>query len=242
MQTPLKNCFNSTLETIKFVILGAPIAKARATPYRMGDSIRMYDGQSKAKKRVSLCLKSQIAANVVYLSSAEFYFVSLWFYYPVPVSSTLTHRNAKLWGLEPCIQKPDLDNMEKFYLDCANEVLWPDDCMVTSLQSKKRFDKIPRTEMFITPCKKMTLHPTAEKIITIFDPERLQELIQDVDSIKEISLQDLELLTEQARKHWFMATAGVLAGFFRKYNPEIKKINKYLDYEYNPFDSEVISL
>lgn len=230
------------MQPVKFVIPGTPIAKQRASPYSVGGKILMYDGQTKAKRSVSHCLKQQIDANGVYLPCAEFYFVSLWFYYPVPVSSTLALRNAKLWGLEPCIQKPDLDNMEKFYLDCANEILWPDDCLVTSLQSKKRFDKIPRTEMIVTPCKKMNLPESAQKIITIFDPTRLQEFVDDVNVFKEINLQSLDLLTEEARKHWFMATAGVLVQFFRKYNTEIKKINKHLDYEYNPFESENLIL
>lgn len=238
----LKLFFNSDTQPTKFVIPGAPISKKRASPYRVGDKILMYDGQSKAKRRVSLCLKQQIDANGVYLTHAEFYLVSLWFYYPVPVSLTLTHRNAKLWGLEPCIQKPDLDNMEKFYLDCANEILWPDDCLITAMQSKKLFDKNPRTEMYVMPCKKLNLHSNAEKIITIFDPDRLKEFIEDAIKFKEIDIDVLERLDEISRRDWFMATAGLLVKFFKKYSVEIKKINKHLDYEYNPFDSEILSL
>jgi hypothetical protein len=253
VQTPPKIIFNSTQNGLMFTIPGTPIAKARATPFTMGKKIGMYDGQSKLKKRVALQFKAQlleafsgakseIAKKALYFASNEFYFVRLWFYYPIPVSDSMGLRNAKLWGLEPCIHKPDLDNMEKFYLDCANQVLWPDDCMITQLASKKSFDKFPRTEMHVIPCKKISLHPHAEKIITIFDPDRLQELLNDAEKLKEINLQLLEQLDDTARGHWFMATASVLAQFFKKYSLEAKKISKYLDYEYNPFDSDIISL
>ena len=46
-------------------------------------------------------------------------------------------------------KRPDLDNLEKFYLDCLTGVVFPDDAQVTSLHSKKEYASKDYTEIFI---------------------------------------------------------------------------------------------
>lgn len=46
-------------------------------------------------------------------------------------------------------KKPDLDNLVKFVKDCANGVLWQDDCQVVTLKAAKRYSITPGTYVHI---------------------------------------------------------------------------------------------
>ncbi len=47
------------------------------------------------------------------------------------------------------IKKPDLDNLVKFVKDCANGVLWQDDCQVVILKASKHYSATPGTYIHV---------------------------------------------------------------------------------------------
>jgi Holliday junction resolvase RusA-like endonuclease len=47
------------------------------------------------------------------------------------------------------VQKPDLDNMIKYILDCGNKILWHDDAEIYNITATKFWSKTPRTEIKI---------------------------------------------------------------------------------------------
>ncbi len=49
----------------------------------------------------------------------------------------------------PHTQKPDLDNMIKYILDCGNGILWHDDAEIYRITSTKIWSKKPRTEIIL---------------------------------------------------------------------------------------------
>src|SRR5208337_166225 len=65
--------------------------------------------------------------NQLKLEKAKSFIVSLEFYLPICKSETDSVRNLKLWGFIPCTDKPDFDNLAKFYVDCGTGVIWKDD-------------------------------------------------------------------------------------------------------------------
>lgn len=111
------------------------------------------------------------------LASAEFFDVRLSFYFPCSISSTTAQRNAKLWGLQKCTTKPDLDNLEKFYLDCFNGVLFADDSLVVTLSSVKKYSKHPRVEVEIVP-NEYALSDDVNGILEIFGPDDLTNFLR----------------------------------------------------------------
>lgn len=51
------------------------------------------------------------------------------------------------------IFRPDCDNLIKFILDVANGIIYKDDCKISSIWSKKRYDTTPRTEFTVAEIK-----------------------------------------------------------------------------------------
>ncbi len=47
----------------------------------------------------------------------------------------------------PHTQKPDLDNMIKYILDCGNGILWHDDSEIYRIRAEKMWSRKPRTEI-----------------------------------------------------------------------------------------------
>ena len=52
-------------------------------------------------------------------------------------------RKAKSLG-QPVVTRPDLDNYEKFYLDCGNGILWEDDSQVYFVTKAKKYTNMPK--------------------------------------------------------------------------------------------------
>jgi Holliday junction resolvase RusA-like endonuclease len=45
------------------------------------------------------------------------------------------------------VKKPDIDNLDKFLMDCCNGVVWVDDKQVAVKESKKVYSVSPCTEL-----------------------------------------------------------------------------------------------
>lgn len=173
---------------MRFTIPGIPVSKARPRFATRGNFHVVYDTQVKEKNRVVLNLEQivqqalnsenkQNAVDASNLASAEFYDVTLIFHHPIPKSCTEAERNAKLWGLEKCTSKPDIDNLQKFYLDCFNGQLYEDDKLVVKIESAKRYTRNPRIEVTIMPGKN-DLGEAVNGILRIFGPDELTNLLR----------------------------------------------------------------
>jgi Holliday junction resolvase RusA-like endonuclease len=174
---------------MKIIIPGDPISQKRHRHVTRGSFQAVYNPNEKEKEEVRRFLRlhlvnqmmhpdNEIAKEASNLPKGAFYTVSLSFYMPVPKTDVYMARNAKLWQLETCVK--DLDNMEKFYLDACNEILYPDDHLITSLSSWKTYSLNPRTEITVMR-KDLPLLSKAEKSILYgMPPDTLQHLIKDI--------------------------------------------------------------
>lgn len=139
---------------MKIVLHGPPISKMRP---RLGRNV-VYDPQTKLKQVVKRWMKLKMtealnenpkeASNLL---SASAFDVRLIFYFRPKNNCSKAKLKAMLANLEPCLVKNDLDNLEKFYLDCANGVLIGDDHQVVKLTSCKLWAEEPRVEITIEP-------------------------------------------------------------------------------------------
>ena len=111
------------------------------------------------------------------LDEHDSYGVVLQFYMPIAKSVTQSATNLMLWGLVPCIDKPDFDNLAKFYCDCATGICWKDDKNITvGISHKIRFSKNPRVEMDIKIHPRIELREIEKAVFKTFSPEELKEL------------------------------------------------------------------
>lgn len=220
---------------------GPPIPKLRHRFSNQGNFFRTYDPQEKIKQSIKnyivakveeakLSENKEIAFKASHLLSGNAFHVVLIFDLPIAKSNNLWQINAKLWHLEKHNQKPDIDNLIKFYLDCARGILFPDDKMIMSLIASKNFSSKPKTIIQVMPITDLNLHESVKKIITVFEPEQFKEFLIDVKKFNNITFQDLETLDKSNQEKWLMASASILAEFLEKYGDILKKASKYKNF------------
>lgn len=139
---------------MKIVLHGTPISKMRP---RLGKNV-VYDPQTKLKLVVKKWMQMKVdeaikenAKEVSKFLSADAFDVSFTFYFKPKNNQSKARIKAKLSNLEPCLVRNDLDNMEKFYCDCANGVLFGDDHQIVKMSSTKLWSEDERVEIIIEP-------------------------------------------------------------------------------------------
>lgn len=220
-------------ETLILEIEGNPIAKARARTVRRGSFIVTYDPQEKEKKafREKLKLKlDQVAKIEMEASNCQLdtrYYVDLTFHMEISKSCSKGQRMAKFWKLEGHKSKPDLDNLEKFVLDCANGILFPDDSQIVQLSSEKFYSETPKTVIKMTTFKETHLHKSARMIITLFKPEELFCMIEEMRRLVEVADAARSAHDERKLKAFFELAAHGICKTMRTYGKQLLKSTKH---------------
>jgi len=194
---------------VNITIDGNPIAKKRPRFAIFGGHTHAYDSQAKEKLKTQIqysIAKKQIT-DKPYLSELPLH-VHFNFHLPIAVSLPKVKQNAMEWGFEPCVCAPDLDNLEKYYLDCGNGILWPDDRSITQLSSAKFYSKRPRTEIIIMP--KIEHVPKNRQTLERFSPAEFKEFLIDVRNLCSLDPNLLESLEGDARAVWLTSAAALI--------------------------------
>lgn len=131
---------------VTFVVEGDPIAKARAR-MRYGASKYAYNSQSHDQNSVKFLMMQEFRKVIGKQLDEESYFtgpcrMEIDYYIKIVKSHNVPENS---WH----IYKPDIDNLDKWILDCANSILYKDDCIICSLSVNKRYSSKPRTEITI---------------------------------------------------------------------------------------------
>lgn len=100
---------------------------------------RFFDAQTRDKLAYGLFLEQQHNDEPLFSTALH---VDIVFYMPIPVS---VRQRSQYHS-----KTPDLDNLEKFLLDCMTGRIITDDRIICSKTAKKVYDKDPRTEFTIT--------------------------------------------------------------------------------------------
>ncbi len=124
-----------------YVIKGDPIPLARARHVRN----RIYDPQKTLKAIAAIDLAGQ-HDNLPFLSGPLHLDVT--FYMKAPDS--ISQKRRELLYRNPHIFKPDLDNLVKYVCDISSGVIYQDDCIISSITTKKVYDENARTEFSFT--------------------------------------------------------------------------------------------
>lgn len=175
---------------IKLVLEGDPIAKTRHRCGCRGKFPTAFDPQIKKemepmRRRMIAwwygCLSSkdmEYAKEASLIARSDTFHITMQFFMPIPRSCPTGLANMKLWGLVSCNEKPDFDNLAKFYSDCLTGIVWEDDKMVTcGIAHKVRYSKNPRTEITIMSKKELNLDEKQMTVFKTFSPDDLGEFI-----------------------------------------------------------------
>jgi Holliday junction resolvase RusA-like endonuclease len=218
---------------MKFIIPGTPVAKDR--PRHLCTKERrpyIFDVQKPAMKGISdtiaqqftLALENknpQIALKASEIASSRAFDVTLVFLFTPTRSLNSGARNALLWGIGEYNQKPDLDNLEKLYLDCATQAgIWADDAQVVCLNSKKIYAENASTIMTVMAKKDFTIQKVYMQVLSVFSPKELYQLSDDARYLCATTLEDMIDVSELHH-----CAAAVIA-FANKYADRLMKIKK----------------
>ncbi len=129
---------------MRIQIDGNPIPTARPRVTRYGT----YNPRGREKTRLKTYF---LSLNLLCLQGPLK--VVLEFNMPFPKTSNKKTRHLLSEGKIHHIKTPDIDNLIKFILDCANGILFDDDKQVIELWASKRYSNFPCTVFKLMPEK-----------------------------------------------------------------------------------------
>ncbi len=219
---------------MQFVFDHIPIPKMRHRHTKGGWT---FDPQEKVKQEVRKNMANLIHnelnsirsgdGRVNAIASANSFLLRFLFEFPIPESDSNKSKNQKQWGIIPHNKKPDLSNLMKFYEDCANGVLFPDDAMIIGCQMEKRYSPInqPRVIMTVEPQKEMAMH-TARQVLELMGPCRVRELMKACHVLSKLPLSEFEQCESFRRDEYLQLIASSLIVFANEFAIDLTKVKK----------------
>ena len=128
---------------MKITIYGDPKAQKRPRFARRGKFVTTYD-PSNLEKDNFIC---QIIKNKPDKPIEGALSLMCRYYLPIPKSFSKRKKIRLTQETTPHVKRPDLDNLDKFVMDCMNSIFYSDDSQIYSKQSFKFYSPIPRTEI-----------------------------------------------------------------------------------------------
>ena len=128
---------------LKIIIPGKPIPQKRPRFRRMGNFVSTYDPSSTEKNGLKLLVQSQTNKQIAPPIKME-----LFAYMPIPKSFS-KKKKAELLGSYH-VKKPDLDNIEKFYMDLMSGICYHDDAEICVKSAVKIYSEDPRVVIHLS--------------------------------------------------------------------------------------------
>lgn len=132
---------------ISLELAGTPIAQKRPRISSNGKSSWCYDSQKQLKEGCQWQLSSQFRESPLTIPVS----IDLIFFMPIPKSASAIKKRQMQNGIVAHIKKPDIDNLQKFILDCMNGVVFKDDSQVCEIRAKKIYSSKPATLIRVIP-------------------------------------------------------------------------------------------
>lgn len=220
---------------MRITVLGDPFPKARARIFTRHGKVRSYDPQFQQKQKLKKALHSlfhqayENLDDLQMLEAAELHIANnftLNVHFYLPFHKEPRRQNLEAWGLEPANSKPDLSNLLKTLEDCANNILYKDDCMITSCTMHKSYSLNPRTEIEIMPKKKLDISNPVLKTMELFNIQSLMELVNDAKLLGEMLLEYNKNGLEHPNEIWVNTTASILNRIALRHADSLSKAKK----------------
>jgi Holliday junction resolvase RusA-like endonuclease len=223
-----------------FEIPGNPIPKQRHRTFTRNGNSFSYDPQDKEKKAVKAYLADKVEMIMQTGTDAEILAAHdiakadglyVGFVFCLPVAQSLSKKKqAEFYWNSFHQTKPDIDNLAKFYLDCANEILWSDDKKIISLNVKKKYSDMPKTIMYVKGIVKKEIDDKTWQIISGFSPSDI-DIITSTFSNLSNALEYIEMDIEDNCQIRAKDAARIVSRLADKYGKQLHEIaKKYPNY------------
>jgi len=158
---------------IKITLPGEPIAKMRPRITRKG----AYDPQHSIKHAAKFQVLSQINGRNPFPKDIPID-IEMSFYFHCP-----SHKlNLLHWGIMDHVEKPDIDNLEKWVNDILNDIIFEDDKQIINSIAHKYYSDDPRTEIKIMP-KKPECCDKVKEVLSLVPPCEISSISDILSSI-----------------------------------------------------------
>ncbi len=128
-------------------LYGTPVAWKRPQFSRTDGHLHGYDGQQKLKHGYKWQIISQFRNSPIEGPVC----LDITFHMPIPKATSSIRKRQMLNGAMHHMHRPDLDNLQKFVLDCLSKIVIADDCQVVEIKAKKVYSERPGTYVKIIP-------------------------------------------------------------------------------------------
>lgn len=202
---------------IKITLTGEPIAKMRPRITRKG----AYDPQHSQKHACKFQVLSQINGRNPFSNDIAIE-IEMNFYFHCPSNKM----NLLHWGIMDHVEKPDVDNICKFYLDVLNKIIYEDDKQIIQCIGNKFYSEDPRTEIKIMP-KKPECCDQVKELLSLLPPSEISSISDILSSITDWcdKSENPYHLTENCNFD-YDEVAFLILEFAEKHADNLKKINK----------------
>lgn len=198
---------------MRIVILGDPIANMRHKSTLVNGKMWQYDSQKKLKHHVAQSMHQQ--AMGVHKPDKCAYKVTLEFNFEPPKSASAATKNLMLWGMIPNLSKKDWDNLSKFFCDCGNGILWPDDHLIVKGIGERKYSETACTIMEIEKVEAMKMSDKVDAVFKAFSPGDMRDMFFSMSDIFEEIHQEI-LPTENISQ--------LMIDFANEWTDKLKKI------------------
>lgn len=216
------------------VINEEPIAQGRPRLSNVKGRVLVYDPNAGEKASIKNLIQSTVInglhspkistrEELHKLHEAKSFKVEMQFHCSFPSSKSMRFNNLVSWGYCPRNSKPDLDNYVKFYLDCLNGSIFPDDSKVTTIIAKKIYSHNPKVVIRVS--KEDDLLEDAKGVLSLVDMEEFCEFAKSIAIVGkaiEEAREDYREVSEANR----LAAAGVLSEFSEVYAKLLVTVQK----------------
>lgn len=222
------------------ILEGDPISKQRPRFNRATGSCYTEASHLKEMNLTKFLMHKHIEWNgLPMLDSESIISVKLWFYLPFPKSLTVAQKNRLSFDSR-ANTKPDIDNMIKYYLDCANGIFWEDDAIVQYIESSKFYSDTPYTRMDYMKREPLSTNKVTEVVTGVFGNERLKELARDIRSLAEVDIEDVEAMAKSEVTSHKTSTLDRVSQVIAKFS--LQHGNELHDVQKNILKKNVVSL
>ena len=138
---------------VEFIVYGQPQRKQRPRFKRVGEYVSTYTPKQtlEYEEKIKSCYIEQVG-GMLFKGQMPIR-VSIDAYFKIPKSFSKKKKQLAIDGLLLPLNKMDVDNISKVFLDALNGVAYDDDRYVTNLKVIKRYSDIPRVEVRLSEVK-----------------------------------------------------------------------------------------
>lgn len=209
---------------IQFIHQGDPISQKRHRHCRVGSAQWDYDPQAKLKNDIRLTMISDLQSKSWKVDDSPIQIQFIFCFSP-PSSKPIKEANRLLWQ-QYHLQKPDVDNLIKFYLDCATGLYFPDDAFVTCLEKpKKKWAEIPQTIMTISKLP-LAIMGASLDIVSTLKPSEIQELSTWMNELYHLSFNLCDISADALSNDKIEMMAFCLSRLADAYADKLSKIKR----------------